>query len=459
METIQYGELTIETEQVGYNGDEIKIRATLAGVDPRAIHKFGRILQSGEAKRLVCRGGTFDATPIEWRTTDDPRHRRGVVVTARFSVQKVSDASPYRSPAPREEEPLPRMTGKALTEMAQRYGLGRTRGEDDDALRARLKAYIVPTWLSGPLPPGFEQQVRKMQEADELRARATMYGVNLDPGETIDGLRERVDAYLAGDERAKDPRAWQEERTRRARRMDDLEAMRRGWWPQSGQTRKDADGMLTTSRDAPPGQPRREGCVGRHPNGLPCSWSCPCDACAPQDEAEMAAHEERNDAKEERRERGRQYAASLGVAMNSVPKDGIVEVQVGQPVHIGAPVARPSPEAIRAENRRVGEEIAANPPEWAYPLAWRLAVMAHVEWKNNRATPSPMQAPTDEVRIQLGIVIRRYHLARLEGLTPQAAMLQQSTEAGRVDDWTTLLCQAYERGRPGPGGVRVGRPA
>ena len=80
--------------------------------------------------------------------------------------------------------------------------------------------------------------------------------------------------------------------------------------------------------------------------------------------------------------------------------------------------------------------------------------MAHVEWKNNRTTPSPMQAPTDEVRIQLGIVIRRYHLARLEGLTPQAAMLQQSTEPGRVDDWTSLLCQAYERGRPGPGGVR-----
>lgn len=354
----EYGSATIQADRVESGAGEIRVYTTLSRMrHGEAIVALGSELQSHESKRLVCWAGTFDAMPLSWETRDDPT-TNVVHIQARFSVQKANDAHPYRSLAPREEEPLPRMTGKALTETARRYGLDRKLGEGDDALWERMKARMTPLGAGTILPSAYAEV---MQEADELRARAGMLGVELDPGETIQGLRERVEAYLAGDERAADPKAWQE-RTRRSTR--------------AGATPEEAIASLEKS-------------ISR---------------------------------------------------MHEVCKPVTFKI-----------TARPSPEAIRAENRRIGEEIAANPPEWAYPLAWRLAVMAAIEQRNAESNPPPM---SPQHLAAIGEWLRIYHAARLDGCLSERATEIAISDMPSVGEYIALLCQAYERGRPGPGGVR-----
>lgn len=119
----------------------------------------------------------------------------------------------------------------------------------------------------------------------------------------------------------------------------------------------------------------------------------------------------------------------------------------------------PTPAEVRAENLRVGAELAKNPPAWAYPLGWMLAVSAHVEWRNNRAEPGHVGGEPGALGDAIGFVLRKYHDARLAGVQPEQAMRAQSTDPDGIDDWTRLLCAAYERGRCAPGGERLGRPA
>lgn len=108
-------------------------------------------------------------------------------------------------------------------------------------------------------------------------------------------------------------------------------------------------------------------------------------------------------------------------------------------------------EELRKENRRVGEEIARNPPAWAYPLGWRLAVMAEVELANNRSDPSRLSLP--QMREVLTDCLRAFHAERLQGVTFERCM------AGQIGETTIAVCTAYERGRPGPGGVSITPPA
>lgn len=163
----------------------------------------------------------------------------------------------------------------------------------------------------------------------------------------------------------------------------------------------------------------------------------------------------------------------LGVALTSAKKGGVVEVAIPRapsftlapgwkapPVHSAH--EQPTPSDTRTANRRLGEEIAKNPPEWAYPLAWRLAVMAVVEDRNNRDVPVLFLGDSS-MRVMLGKYFGRYHRARLEGQVIEYAIEYAfAWETAASDDikaWLTPACRAYERGRPGPGGCKVGRPA
>jgi hypothetical protein len=119
-------------------------------------------------------------------------------------------------------------------------------------------------------------------------------------------------------------------------------------------------------------------------------------------------------------------------------------------------------QSIRAENLRIANEVAKNPPGWAYPLAWTLAVSAAVEHMNNRPDPrsSIVGVSCDGA---VGLVraiepaLRRYHEARLDGTTPERAR-EKSGPCGSAP-LPDMLCAAYERGRPGPNAPRLGRPA
>lgn len=113
-------------------------------------------------------------------------------------------------------------------------------------------------------------------------------------------------------------------------------------------------------------------------------------------------------------------------------------------------------EELRKENRRFGEEIARNPPGWAYPLAWRLAVMTEVKRSNNRPEP---ETRTRAMRLLLESCLKPYHALRLGGLTANDARTQVLAEETYKPayEWIPNVCAAYERGRPG--GVNVGRPA
>ncbi len=102
---------------------------------------------------------------------------------------------------------------------------------------------------------------------------------------------------------------------------------------------------------------------------------------------------------------------------------------------------------------RIGEEIAKSPPAWAYPLAWRLAVMAHVENENNGPVVLPMKHSYATHQLSM---LKHYHAKRLEGAIVDVAMRWCDEN---MTSWTQRICGAYERGRPGPGGVKVGRPA
>jgi hypothetical protein len=117
---------------------------------------------------------------------------------------------------------------------------------------------------------------------------------------------------------------------------------------------------------------------------------------------------------------------------------------------------RETARTTRAENRRIGEELAKGPPPWAYPLAWRLAVMAVVEDYNCRDTPRTFQQAWEDA--DATNALRAYHLARINGQTEKSAMAEVRKIAGLIGSTLAIACHAYERGRPGPGGVRLGRP-
>jgi hypothetical protein len=109
----------------------------------------------------------------------------------------------------------------------------------------------------------------------------------------------------------------------------------------------------------------------------------------------------------------------------------------------------PTPTDIRAENRRTAATIIAACPPWAYPTAWSIAVMAHVEEYNNCDTPRRHEPPK-----VLELVLGVYHRARLRGLTVASAVAEAHATSGAA--WVERICHAYERGRPGPGGVSSG---
>jgi hypothetical protein len=108
--------------------------------------------------------------------------------------------------------------------------------------------------------------------------------------------------------------------------------------------------------------------------------------------------------------------------------------------------AVPSPADIRAANRQAADRIIAACPEWAYPTAWRLAVMAACEHCGERTKPRMMGASLQDITAILSV----YHEDRLAGWTEAASFGHLPRE---VDELASVLCRAYERGRPGTGGV------
>lgn len=284
----------------------------------------------------------------------------------------------------------------------------------------------------------YDEAQRRRDESLRLKHEARILGVELDPSEGQEGLRERVEAAKAGDFRACYVDGWRQVKAEKAQQRDvaqklaivngtfvddaraAIEAVMHTWWDRSATFA---------------GQPMPSGRSGtaRRPR-----------ACEVLEQASRECDEEIR-----RRQRPGVFSGSMPVS--AAPSGSPIPSTSAPTYHVK------SPEDLRAENRRLGEEIAKAPPEWAYPLAWRLAVMAHVEWKNNRTTPERLDAEYTALGIE--VVLQKYHKARLSGLTAVAAMRTQSMDTTRVDDWTALLCQAYERGRPGPGGVHLGRSA
>ena len=118
----------------------------------------------------------------------------------------------------------------------------------------------------------------------------------------------------------------------------------------------------------------------------------------------------------------------------------------------------PTPAEIREENKRVGAELAKNPPAWAYPLGWTLAVSAAVEIANNRPDPEPGVVDGNPFGSWLVLVLRRYHDARLAGQTPRKATETATGGPEWHEEPPGLICAAYERGRGAPGEGRIGRP-
>lgn len=103
--------------------------------------------------------------------------------------------------------------------------------------------------------------------------------------------------------------------------------------------------------------------------------------------------------------------------------------------------------AVREENKRQGQRLIEQCPKWAYPLGWRLAVMAAVEWCNGQQ-PAPF-VRDDRDAEALDCMVRMYHDARLQGRSVDSVL--RSQRPGTM--WDVALW-AYERGRGAPGGPR-----
>jgi hypothetical protein len=150
---------------------------------------------------------------------------------------------------------------------------------------------------------------------------------------------------------------------------------------------------------------------------------------------------------------------AIGVAKVGTDKTGVLALDgsgaaffsdlMREPASVVQP---PQPHIVRAENRRIGEEFAKAPPPWAYTLAWRLAVMAVVEDYNCHENPRLFQQAWEEAYATE--VLRTYHVARMNGQTEKVAMGEVRKVAGLIGSTLAIACHAYERGRPGPGGVR-----
>lgn len=272
--------------------------------------------------------------------------------------------------------------------------------------------------LTGYIP--FPQSY-PLVEHNAVHHEAWVLGIELDPSEGQEGLRERVEAVKAGDTRAHSVASWAPVRA------------------QKEQQREAAQRLAIVNVE--PFRSVRE-----------------------------VIQQASRECEEEIRRR-----QPLGVALNAAPKDGLVEVAVftgsmptrgpileGTPIPSTAAPTYPvrSADAIRAENCRIGEEIAKASPAWAYPLAWRLAVMAVVEAHNNTKTIVPFDTRYWEQQVTPSL--RAYHQARLDGFLPEPAMMKAVQEGVDVPldksfvekFYDGIACRAYERGRPGPGGVR-----
>lgn len=114
----------------------------------------------------------------------------------------------------------------------------------------------------------------------------------------------------------------------------------------------------------------------------------------------------------------------------------------------------PTSTDVRTKNRELALRVAVEPPGWAYPAAWTLAVGAVLEAYNNHATPVVFDVVYWKETV--AAALRRYHDARLGGLLPERALVAAIGADVVVLDGQTydeLACEAYERGRPGPGGM------
>lgn len=327
---------------------------------------------------------------------------------------------------------------------------------------------------------GVDAPSSRFFERQDLEHEAWSLGIELDPSDGQEGLRERVEAVKAGDDRAYSVASWAPVRAQKAQEreaaqklamvngtsVDDARAViksvkqnvsiqatvkgleqfkalaevardvaaaqeQHGWWDRSATF----NGQLIPSGIFSGSMP-----VSAAPGGTPIpSTSAPTYPVRP-DESVVEMVERQSD------EDRLAHLARIERTSARIP-------------HAEAMARLGRWEDVRAENRRIGEDIAKAPPEWAYPLAWRLAVMAVVESNNNRKDVTPFDMGYWERKVVPSL--RAYHHARLDGLLPDPAMIKAVLRDAEplnkeivAKFWDGIACQAYERGRPGPGGVQ-----
>lgn len=126
-------------------------------------------------------------------------------------------------------------------------------------------------------------------------------------------------------------------------------------------------------------------------------------------------------------------------------------------VHRDMPGARPArsvkvaldpkklkPGAQRDRNVAYAQWFIDECPSWAYPLGWKLAVMAVCEWCGNRDVPAPFTTIWGSGQGAMKL-LALYHEARRDGLLPEHAKRKAAhREPNEVEH---LICDAYERGR------------
>ena len=127
----------------------------------------------------------------------------------------------------------------------------------------------------------------------------------------------------------------------------------------------------------------------------------------------------------------------------------------GLPIGIAVEVRRfDRHAAARRQNEAMGAKLAAAAPDWAYHTAWVMAVGFLVNSANETSAPATIPQAT-VVLATKGLEL--YHRARLGGLLPEVAAASVG-DANR-QGWLSAMFAAYERGRPGPGGLTNGKMA
>lgn len=276
----------------------------------------------------------------------------------------------------------------------------------------------------------FEEEQRRRDEQALLRQEALALGVEIDLGETVDGLRERVEAARSGNRRALSVASWASAREQKTQQRE------------AAVTLAIVNGTSLGRAEAVIGSVQQKGRIHVTVNGL--------------EQFRELAEVAREAAEAHARNPCSATFNGQPIPATQAPREGTIEVKLGN-VTAQATYRVKAPEDLRAENRRLGEEIAKAPPSWAYPLAWRLAVMAVVEDYNCREKPRTFQQAWEDAYATESL--RTYHGARMSGQTEKTAMAAVRKVAGLIGVTLAIACQAYERGRPGPGGVHLGRPA